>query len=298
VIQELRQQLVEEVRSSRKISREHVSYAFLAAFAEIVTGVSFSAFISEIKTEILLYESYARALHTQKQILTIVERGCQLRNFLRESKREKEFNKIHNEILETFTRYVDLSVSKATIEKLYYVCLEEVLGDNSTRMIVEKMAPMVLEYTNSSKFQEAYELVLLVDRFIHLQGGYRYHHFILQGFNLALYLSGRHTKGCQEVKLRGSMLELGKIVLGESLEGSRKLKLSYAELDMYLINDLVSILGDQGDFVELEVSASSRGFWVDRQGWKFYTIVIASFFMCGYCIPLTVSSTKISETSC
>ena len=282
VIHEFRQQIIQQVKTSTKLTVGRYAYAFLAAFAEVVTTTSFSAFMAEIKAEVLFYESYYRAVNSQKEVLTIIERGSQLLIFLRESKRTKDIKKFEEEMFEVFIKYISVShtVTRTIIHKFFQICLDEVMSDYSDSTIIERATDAVRTYISSSHFQEAYDLAILIVRFIHLQGGYRTQRYVVQGFHLSLYMSCHRSSRPSDKTLLAKMVELSKIILREALEGSKRLKMSFSEIQVSLLNNIVILLGEQDigeqqSFVEIEVSPKQSllcgaGSWIHRAfGWCF-----------------------------
>ncbi|KAF2089031.1 hypothetical protein K490DRAFT_38494 [Saccharata proteae CBS 121410] len=253
IIQELRKTVIEEVRTKKTTSTERTSYAFFAAFSEVIVATSsFSAIMAEIRSEIILYESYFRITRTQNQVLSIMERGSRLRIFLRECKRIQEAERIEAEMFEVFIKHVSSSVKRTTVHSFFMICLDLMITEHAEAAILERSIQMVLECTNSLRFQDAYDFALLVDRFVHLEGGFHSRQHVLAGFRLCLYLTGRRTKQCQDAKLYQAMLELSKTILRETLEASLVLSLSFTEMDPSELNEIAVLLGEQQNYEDLE----------------------------------------------
>lgn len=104
-----------------------------------------------------------------------------------------------------------------------------------------------------AKFGEAYDLVLLIDKFVHLNGGFRSEFYIRIGFNLPGYLVGVGTNKCSDDKLYTNMLELSRVILHEALEGLDKIDIELCELQQ-LLADLVPMMSEQKKYRDLEVS--------------------------------------------
>lgn len=255
VIQEMRTKVIEEVKMTQSINVERKSYVFLAAFAEVITETSsFSSIMAELRTEILLYESYFRATKTRKEFFVILESGCRLYYYLKESKRSLDVKIIEEELLEVFIKHLSVSqtVKRTIIQAFFHICLEEVMNGHYELTVIERATAIVLEHTKHSRFQEAYDLAALIDRFIHLQGGFRTEQNIHTGFKLALYLAGRGTLRCEDSKLIRTMIDLSRIILREALEGSETLDFAFTDLPIELLNDLVGLLGEQQNYEDLE----------------------------------------------
>jgi hypothetical protein len=66
-------------------------------------------------------------------------------------------------------------------------------------------------------FGEAYDLVLLIDKFIHFHVGFQSEVCIRTSFDLARYLVGVGTNKCGDEKLYSAMLDLSRVMLQEAL---------------------------------------------------------------------------------
>ena len=256
IVQELRRKVVEDLKTGQELTGERKSYIFLAAFAEVIGGTSsFSAIMAELRAEILLYQSYVQATKTN-EFLQILEQGAHLRLFLQETKHTKEVETLEKEILALFTKHLGISqtVSDTIIHDFFAICLDKATDIHCDFEVIEAATQEVLLYTDSARFQEAYHLAVLIDRFIHLQGGFQHLQSIRTGFKLSLYLAGRGTKRCKDPKLGQAMLKLSEIILHQALKGCRTFSMVLTDLNINELNDLVSLLGEQRNYEDLEVS--------------------------------------------
>ncbi|KAH7135593.1 hypothetical protein B0J11DRAFT_596731 [Dendryphion nanum] len=257
LIQEMRSKIVEEIRqsvtSSTKI--EQKSYCFLASFQESFSeSSSFSSVMSEIRSEIILYESYFRSTKTQKDYRKIIKSGCQLYFYLeKKTERKSEFIKIEKELTECFYKYLNFSKTvKETVTRFFFqLYLKQINKAHYEQEVVKQAKETVLKFTKQAKFSEAYDLVLLIDRFIHLHGGFQSEVYILVGFDLAKYLAGIGTNKCSDEKLYVAMLDMSREILQEALAGLDKVDIDLFELQQ-LLADLVTLLSEQKKYEELE----------------------------------------------
>jgi tetratricopeptide (TPR) repeat protein len=261
LIQEMRSKVVEEVRTSISSSTktEKKSYVFLASFQEAFSeSSSFSSVMAELRTEMLMYESYFKATSTTKTTTvdyrSVIQSGSSLYFHLeKKSERRSEFIKIEKELTEYFCKY--LSFSRTVKESVLHFFFELYLKQSSKiayeHEVVKQASETVLRFTKSSKFVEAYDLVLLIDRFIHLHGGFHSEFYIRTGFNLSKYLVGIDTHKCGDVKLYAAMLDLSRTILQEALKGLDKIDIELEELQQ-LLADLVSTLSEQKKYEDLE----------------------------------------------
>ena len=216
--------------------------------------------MAEIRTEILHYEAYYRSVKTEKRVITILEHGARLRLFLLEAKRSTEVQVLETELFEVFVKHISVSHSRQTIlGQFFSICLHHVSEDHYDEVIIRLATEAVLEHTDNGRFSDAYDLALLIHRYIHMQSGFRTQANVFIGFNLSLYLAGRRTKVCGETKVYNSMIELSRIILREALEGSRHVAdFAFTDMDVSQIEELVILLGQHENYEDLEVSIKRK----------------------------------------
>jgi hypothetical protein len=258
LITEMRTKIVEEVRTSVTSSTEirHKSYVFLASFQEAISGSSsFSSVMAEIREEMLLYQFYFKATKSQTDYRQIIKSGCGLYFHLQhKSECHSEFIKVKKELTQYFCQYLGFtqSINESVIDEFFQFYLKEVSRSHYEHEVVKHAMESVFKYTKTAKFAEAYELALLIDRYIHIHGGFHSEYYIRAGFNLAKYLVGVSTTRCGDQKLYAKMLDLSRVILQESLKGLDKIDMELYELQQ-LLADLISILSEQKKYAELEV---------------------------------------------
>ncbi|KAF2279901.1 uncharacterized protein EI97DRAFT_105100 [Westerdykella ornata] len=257
LIVEMRSKLVEEVRATATTTTEshYNSYIFLASFQEAISeSTSFTTVMSEIREEILLYQSYFKATSTKTDYRSIIKAGRGLYFHLQhKSEYHAEFINIKKELVEYFYRYLDFkrTVNQSVIDVFFQLYIEEVTKTRYEHEVIKRALDKVHAYTKSAKFVEAYDLALLMDRFIHLHGGFESESYIRIGFTLAKYLVGVGTNKCGDQKLYAAMLDFSRIVLQESLKGLDRVDIELDELQQ-LLADLISTLSVAKKYEDLE----------------------------------------------
>ncbi|KAF2874331.1 hypothetical protein BDV95DRAFT_604517 [Massariosphaeria phaeospora] len=257
LIQEMRTKIVEEVRTSITSSTkvEQKSYVFLASFQEAISeSSSFTSVFAELRSEILMYESYFKATKTQSDYRSVIKSGCGLYFHLeKKTERRSEFVKIEKELTEYFFKYLDFSrtVKDSVMQLFFRLYLQEVNKTHYEHTVVKHASGTVLKFTKTAKFAEAYDLVLLIDRFIHKHGGFDSEFYIRTGFDLAKYLVGVGTKRCSDEKLYSAMLDLSRAMLQDALQGLDKIDIELYELQQ-LLTDLITTLSEQKKYEDLE----------------------------------------------
>ncbi|KAF2468604.1 uncharacterized protein BDR25DRAFT_265365, partial [Lindgomyces ingoldianus] len=257
LVQEMRSKIVEEIRGSISSSTkvEAKSYVFLASFQECISeSSSFSSIMAELRSEILMYESYFNATKTQTDYRSIIRSGCGLYLHLEtRSERQVEFKKIEKELMEYFCKYLSFSrtIKETVMHFFFHLYLKQSSKTSCEQEVVKQATETVLRFTKTAKFSEAYELVLLIDRFIHVHGGFHSEFYIRTAFNLAKYLVGIDTGKCGDEKLYAVMLDLSRVILQEALKGLDKIDMELSELQQ-LLADLVCMLSEQKKYEDLE----------------------------------------------
>ncbi|KAF2193483.1 hypothetical protein K469DRAFT_789149 [Zopfia rhizophila CBS 207.26] len=257
LIQEMRTKIVEEVKKSITSSTkvEQKSYVFLASFQEAISeSYSFSSVMAELRSEILMYESYFKATKTQTDYRSIIKSGCGIYFHLKgKSERRSEFVSIEKELISYFEKYLSTSrkVQESVMHYFFSLYIEEIAKAHYEHVLVERATKTVFHFTKTAKFHEAYDLTLLIDRFIHIHGGFRSEFYIRIGFDLAKYLVGVGSNRCGEEKFYGTMLDLSRAILLEALEGIDKIDMEISELEQ-LLADLVRVLSEQKKYADLE----------------------------------------------
>jgi hypothetical protein len=124
----------------------------------------------------------------------------------------------------------------------FEVYLKQVNKTHYEHEVVRQATETVFKFTKQAKFGEAYDLVLLIDKFIHFHGGFQSGFYIRTGFDLARYLVGVGTNKCSDEKLYTAMLDLSRVILQEALEGLDKIDIELIELQ-HLLADLDNDFG-------------------------------------------------------
>ena len=258
LITEMRSKIVEEIRSSVTSSTmsKSNSYVFLATFQEsIAESSSFALVMSELRSEVLMYTSYFQSTKKQNDYRSIIKSGCSLYFHLleRKSTRHAEFVKIQAELTEYFRKYLNFArtVQETTMHYFLQLYLKQVNKAHLEHEVVRQATDTVLKFTKTAKFTEAYDLVLLIDRFIHLHGGFKSEFYIRTGFNVSRYLVGIDTNKCADEKLYASMTELSRTILQEALAGLDNVYIELHELQ-HLLTDLIATLSLNERYQDLE----------------------------------------------
>lgn len=238
------------------------SYVFLATFEEVLEGtktVCFSEIMADFLLETILQETYTKSLTKEIGFETKFVHGARLRYF-RRSKYSSQDSKIEEELFEAFQKQKGSSITTSeTTTRYFFSLLIEDAGKSHREVNIVKTGCSsgtiaVHCLLEQSKFQEAISLSTCIRQFTTSHHGYRDQENINTGFKLALYLAGRSAKKCQDQKIRQQMLALSRSFLEEVLEASRHIKVDLTKTPILELNELISLLGEVGDYNNLEVS--------------------------------------------
>lgn len=239
------------------------SYVFLATFEEVLEGtktVCFSEIMADFLLETILQETYTKSLTKEIGFETKLVHGARLRYF-RKTKYSSQDSKIEEELFEAFKKQKGSSITTSeTTTRYFFSLLVEDAGKSHSEINIVKTGCrsgiIAVHYLlEQSKFQEAISLSTCIRQFTTSHHGYRDQENINTGFKLALYLAGRNAKKCQDQKIRQQMLALSRSFLEEILEASRHIKVDLTKTPILELNELISLLGEVGDYNNLEVSS-------------------------------------------
>ena len=240
-----------------------ISYVFLVAFEETLLRkkhVSYTEIMVDLLTETFLYEQYTKVSKTE-HYETIFKFGAQLRTFLVVRKREQQVKMLDEQLFSIFlTKYGSSIKTKKESTFIFYELLLEELGRETRRehnladaacLAANNRVKSLIEAGN---YPQAYEVALCAFQFLSSHGAYRHLHNIGYGFKLSLYLAGREVRGKGENKLQAEMLELSRSVIQEVFATCREHKINFVQLKLEDLDALVSLLGEQQNYQNLEAS--------------------------------------------
>lgn len=272
ILAELRLQIISrDTRNSEKCgfkfdqNIDRRSFVFLATFQECLKNtvhINFSEIMADFLVENIMHEAYTRSL-TQKTVgfETIMAHGARLRYF-RKGKYDTRDSRIDDELFEAFKLRMGSGIKTSTATTRYFfinVLLEEAGKSQHDVHLVKtgcvSGAAAVRVLLEQSKFQEANDLSNCILQFTISHHGFHDQEIINSGFKLALYLAGRGAQPCPEKDpRRKQMMDLSKTFVQEILEACRHIHVDFTKTGLPELNDLVTLLGTQQNYTDLEVS--------------------------------------------
>lgn len=232
--------------------------------------------MAELMTETLLYQSYQRAVREKAKFDVVFTSGAKLAIFYQSKNRGEEYDRTWNELFEIFATNMSASKQSVVLKEFFTMVLGEIFENRYDSRIAQMSADKVYEKMKANKAAEAYEFATYLDKYTHLQGGWRSTSKVESGFQVVLHLSGR-SNGTQKVsdsKLYASVVELCRIVLSEVLVAARDLNVQFLAMPLKQLNDIVTLLGEQQNYNDLEWLLTEL--WESREqqsSWDSMTIV-------------------------
>lgn len=279
LLSKLRRQLIFEEHTKDlkiKVNRtDRSSFAFIAAFELALNPQrQFSEIMSELMTESMRYEAYHKSVTEKTSIVTILQRGSQLLEYLERMQRKAEFVYIRTDMLKTFKSHLGVSTQESQLQAFFEIVISHIAQTQDKSTVLQIVVQRVLDHMNESRFVEAYELALLESKFMKLSSELSTLQNVRYGFSLALYLSGRGTKRCGDVDLSVKMLNLSRTIIIQVLASAREQKIQFSSMSLEEVNMLAGLLGQLEMFSELEIILAEV--WTSRhiqQTWTSSTVV-------------------------
>ncbi|KAF2144333.1 uncharacterized protein K452DRAFT_246663, partial [Aplosporella prunicola CBS 121167] len=268
ILSEFRRQIITEEYDSKlsiKGAGRH-TLVFIVAFEEALRGATtnslFSELMASLLNEHLLYQSYVQATKNRTSFEVTFSHGSRLCLLYKQAQRTEEFKKVERDLFKQFVSCFQTSESSPMAKEFFGICIDEMGKNDRDFAVVSATSTNVQKYMEASKFKEAYELSVFIDRFLQLYGGYQNRQNIELAFKLCLGLAGRGTRKCQEQKLHQQMLDLSASILQRVLESFRRSDISFSAMSLAELNDLVGLLGEQKAYEALEMILSTL--WTSR----------------------------------
>ena len=241
------------------------SYVFIVAFEETLRGrkeICYTELRADILVETVLYERFTQVLQVEvKETETVLFVGAQLRRFLAPRKREHQLKHLDEKLYSIFWNNYSTGVAVKEHVKwtLYFTLITRMGESNSHQHSLVHHACVASDnsvklFIQESRFEAAYELATALFRFLHSQKAYQDTQHLGYGLKLSLHLASRGgLPKATEMKLAEQMLQLSKTVIHEVLDACKHHGIDLASLELGDLNELIGLLGEQRNWIELEV---------------------------------------------
>jgi len=246
------------------------SYVFLVTFEETIlssSSTSYSQIMADLLSETILYESYSRALKSEKNIEVLLCTGARLYAFLVKKSRKEQVTIMQEQLHKVFLKKWGTTIkTRNEMTLIFVVSLLQVLGNSTQHIEIDHAAckssnDKVRELMSNGQFKEAYEVALCAFQFLEHRGAYHHLQNVGYGFKLSAYMASRGVKQLLEKpvepELKAKMLELSRNIIREVLKACKDSEISFVRLNIEDLNDLIGLLGEQQNYADLEVSCSN-----------------------------------------
>lgn len=255
LIDELHEQVVYERPQSLKSLNAYQPAVFVAAFEEVFgKRQSYNQIMDELTKESSVYGSFEQSLSSRDLVPTLAS-GERLHRVQADQKRTTTAKETHAKLYTYFCNSLSIShlQRKDVIHQFYNICRREVLFDGYNTSIVTATTHEAKVLCDSSRFQDAADLVGAFHSFVHLTDGLQSYESIFTSIKLCLYLNGYHTAKCADDKISSNMQFESKLLLQEIMANAKQINVQLSELPFAELNDLITVLGEHELFEELEV---------------------------------------------
>lgn len=272
LVQELHRQLIaKDKRKSSKFSFDltscsSASLVFLAGLEYNIrtdTSLTFSEILSDTIAENIYFEQFRRVMKQRSGLDKIVIAAAPLRHFLLRRNRKDMAQSLEEQIVQLFIQRdtADLKLMSQQSPRIFIVSILDHLGARKTtnfvRAVILASNKTLSKLIENNKFAEAYDVANIAFIYAQYHKGYHGPRAISRGFELASYLDGRGENRCPDETMRKKLLQLSNSIIKEILKICQEQKINMAQVQLAELNQLIGLLGEQGDYETLEVSMNS-----------------------------------------
>jgi hypothetical protein len=237
--------------------------AFLASFQYNMRrdlNVTFAEIMASLTMEYIYFEQFRQTLQNNESLTIILQAGAPLRYFLRQNDQQEMVTVVEDQATGLFVKRdaQDLHTLSKESPRIFIIGILDQLGSGKNkdfnRSVILASNDSVSKLTKAKKFAEAYDIANLGFLFASKHDGYNGPRAISLGFKLASLLVGRDGEKATDAGLRKKMLELSNKIVRKILDICKNLNINFAQVQLYELSNLSSLLGEQNDYSTLEVS--------------------------------------------
>jgi len=280
LIQDLRMQIIAKEkragsRSTFDITQKNGSAAliFLASLEYHMRSdlsLTWSEIFAELQAERMYYANFKKVTSGRSGLDKIVIAAAPLRFFLNKRNRKEQAHSLEQQIVSLFVQR-DLSgftlEDKNTSPTVFITGILEYLGKRKSpdfvRAVIVATNRNLSKLVEQSKFAAAYDVANVGFKYAQVHKGYEKPGAISMGFELASQLDGRGENKCPEEGLRKKLLQLSNRIVKEILTICKDQNINLAQVQLTELNELIALLGEQGDWETLESLLTSL--WNTRE---------------------------------
>lgn len=280
LIQDLRMQIIAKEkragsRSTFDITQKNGSAAliFLASLEYHMRtdlSLTWSEIFAELQAERMYYANFKKVTSGRSGLDKIVIAAAPLRFFLLKRGRKEQAHSLEQQIVNLFVQR-DLSgftlEDKNTSPTVFITGILDYLGKRKSpdfvRAVIVATNRNLSKLVGSNKFAAAYDVANVGFKYAQVHKGYEKPGAISMGFELASQLDGRGENKCPEEGLRKKLLQLSNRIVKEILTICKDQDINLAQVQLTELNELIALLGEQGDWETLESLLTSL--WNTRE---------------------------------
>jgi len=280
LIQDLRMQVIAKEkragsRSTFDITQKNGSAAliFLASLEFHMRSdlsITWSEIFAELQAERMYYANFKKVTSGRSGLDKIVVAAAPLRFFLLKRNRKEQAHSLEQQIVTLFVQR-DLSgftlEDKNTSPTVFITGILDYLGKRKSpdfvRAVIIATNRNLSKLIGSNKFAAAYDVANVGFKYAQVHKGYEKPGAISMGFELASQLDGRGENKCPEEGLRQKLLQLSNRIVKEILAICEDRDINLAQVHLTELNELIALLGEQGDWETLESLLTSL--WNTRE---------------------------------
>ncbi|KAL9106362.1 MAG: hypothetical protein Q9227_008631 [Pyrenula ochraceoflavens] len=282
LLQDLHGQIVANEKASTekfkvRLSHHHdkITYIFLVALElklRKAVKISYSEIMVTLITEKMLFESFKRVTESKTEITVVLVHGARLRQFLHSHQRQHQCQIVEKQIFDVFMHSYGASIKTFKHQVSFFfvmTVLDELIRvkkdiDITHTACVSGVNKVTL-LLDRGEYREASDLANCLYHFTSSRNAFRDLQNVGWGLKLCQYLAGSIVSRVQDEKLRHQMTELSKTILQHILKACSDSGLQLVRLPVEDLEKLVTLLGRQHNYGNLEVSQSVISRRVDAQ---------------------------------
>ncbi|KAL6242158.1 hypothetical protein RBB50_011070 [Rhinocladiella similis] len=215
---------------------------------------SFSDIYLSILTEIVYYEDFQRSIRSNSSFEEVYGIAARLHSFLKEQGRTTLLVHVQDELVSFFLRSSGekAKVGDVAQVKILVTTLLEYLEVHRTKSFLLSVhlasTEAVRRFLKRGQERQACDLAQTAFRYSHANGWYNTPGAIKHGLVLATTLADIH----HHRKTRHAQIQIASQIVQQVLESAKSLRLNLTVIPLKELNTIITILGEQKDFVTLE----------------------------------------------
>jgi hypothetical protein len=259
------QLIVREKRQSSTFSvveSSSVSLFFLATIQYQIRkdlSLTLSDTMASLTSEYIMYQNFKQLVKNKAALDKLLLAAAPLRQHLRFWNRTALVGAVDHECVQIFVQREASSVQLLSKDspRHFIIGIMDYIGNRKhvefVRAVIIASNGTLKKLIDNNQFQDAHDIAKMTFMYAQHRNGYRGPKGISRGFELASYLDGRGENKCPDPELRKKMLQLSNKIVKDIIVICREQQINFAQVPLKELNELIALLGEQGDYDTLEV---------------------------------------------